>query len=58
MEDAGLEQSGAGDATSPEDLLAGHPHDTSIAVYAIIGLLAILTWWALSGVKAAERAGG
>jgi ABC-2 type transport system permease protein len=43
---------------SARDLLAGHPHDTGIAVYAVVGLLAVLLAWALTGVRSAERAGG
>jgi len=39
-------------------LLAGQPEDLDHAVFATVGLLVALTIWALTGVRAAERAGG
>ncbi|MBC7461871.1 MAG: ABC transporter permease [Thermoleophilia bacterium] len=40
------------------NLLAGQPHDTDLAVYSIVIVFAVLTVWALTGVRSAERAGG
>lgn len=39
-------------------LLAGQPDDLLLATGSIVGLFALLLWWALGGVRSAERAGG
>lgn len=39
------------------NLLAGSWHDVDHALYAIVGLFAVLIVWAITGVRSAERAG-
>lgn len=39
-------------------LLAGEPADLLLAMGSVAGLLAVLLWWALGGVRSAEQAGG
>jgi len=39
-------------------LLAGRPEDVGVAVLAVVGLFVVLTAWALTGVRSAERSGG
>lgn len=39
-------------------LLAGQPTELGAAMLALVGLFIVLTWWAVSGVRSAERAGG
>jgi ABC-2 type transport system permease protein len=44
--------------TAGRNLLVGSLDDVVIAVGLVAGVLVLLLWWALSGVRSAERAGG
>lgn len=44
--------------TAGRNLLVGDLDGVLLAVGSVVVLLAVLTWWALGGVRSAERAGG